>query len=140
MCTSSPSRRNSGCGWTRSVMYRSPVSPPSLPTCPLPGTRMRAPSARPGGTITLSDSVRVALLEDVGEQIAEGRRVGAVHAHRKVEPLEPVRAPCLALGGQPGRVVAPAAIRIAQRLVRFRDPAELRRCHPVAGIDVRMVL
>ena len=38
----------------------------------------------------------------------------------------------------PGRVVAPPAIGIAQRLVRFGDLAELRRRHAVARVDVRM--
>src|SRR6266853_6388142 len=40
-------------------MYRSPVFPPLRPTCPLPGTRMRALSAKPWGTLIVSDSVGI---------------------------------------------------------------------------------
>src|SRR5207253_2884682 len=80
-----------------------------------------------------------ALVEDVGEEITEGRRCGSVDADRKVKSLEAVRRSHLhARRGSRG-VVAAAAFRIAQRLVRFRDLPELLRRQPVTRVDVRMV-
>jgi hypothetical protein len=83
---------------------------------------------------------RLALVEDLGEQIAEGRRVVALHADREVEPLEAERRRALRVRRRPGGVVPAAAVGVAQRFVRLRDLTELRGGHPIAGVDVRVKL
>jgi hypothetical protein len=78
------------------------------------------------------------LMKDIGEQVAEGRRVAAVDADCEVEPVEPERR------GLPGRrpyavgVVLLAQLDVAQRFLRFGNLAELSRGHAVARVDVRM--
>ena len=55
MCRSSPSRRNTGCGATRTVTYRSPAGPPRMPGIAL--RRRRAPGRRrrhPAGIRTVT--------------------------------------------------------------------------------------
>ena len=84
-------------------------------------------------------AARLAMMEDVREEIAKSGRIGAVDADREIEALEPEGRGALVLRGRSGRVVTPAAFGIAQRLVRFRDLTELGGRHPVTGIDVRMV-
>ena len=79
-------------------------------------------------------------MQDVGEEIAERRRRRAVHAHRKIEPLEPHRRRVGSRVRVSDRVVPAAPIGIDQRLVGFGDPLELRRRHAVTRIDVRMKL
>ncbi len=56
----------------------------------------------------------------------------------KSNPSNPNVAGSSAASRVPGRVVAAAPIRIAERLVRFGDLAELRRRHAIARIDVRV--
>src|SRR5689334_8959428 len=85
-------------------------------------------------------AARLALAEHVGEQIAEGRRVGAVHAYGEVEALEPVGPRPHVLVARPRRVVLAPAIGIAQRLVRLGNLAELLLRQPIARVDVRVVL
>ena len=81
---------------------------------------------------------RLARVQHVGEQVAEGRRVVSVNADREVEALEPERRRAVRLCRRAGRIVAPAAIGIDQRLVRLGNLAELRRRHPIARVDVGM--
>jgi hypothetical protein len=85
-------------------------------------------------------ALRLALVQHVGEQIAESRRVVAVDADREVEPVEAERRVAARVGPRAGRVVAATAFEVAQRLVRLRDLTELRRRHPVTRVDVRMEL
>ncbi len=83
--------------------------------------------------------VRVPLVQDIGEQIAERRRGRAADADREIEPLKPEG---LHIGdgcGDTDGVVAAPAIRIAERLVRFRNLTEVRRRHPVARVDIGVI-
>src|SRR5204863_187229 len=88
--------------------------------CFLEGQRYRVVQIDPAlGCASLS---RVALMEDVGEQIAKSRRLGAADAHRKVESLEPnARVVFVALGGLSRRVVAAATLGIDERRVGLRN-------------------
>ncbi len=79
-----------------------------------------------GAALRLAVRLRLALLQDVGEQIAERRRRRAADADREVEPLEAEASARRAADRGPPRVVAPPPIRIAQRLVRLGDLPELR--------------
>jgi hypothetical protein len=78
------------------------------------------------------------LVQHVSEQISESRRLRAVHADREIKSFEAEGGSFTGLRRSTGRIVAPASIRIAQRLVSFGNLAELRRRHAVAGVDVRM--
>ena len=82
---------------------------------------------------------RLALVQDVGEQIAERRRLVAVHADREVEAVEAEGRTAVRFRPRAGGVVLLPALGVAQRLVGVGDLTELRRGHPVTGVDVRMV-
>ena len=61
-----------------------------------------------------------------------------MHADREVEPFETERLTGRAFHRMAGGVVALPASRVAERFVGLGDLAELRRGHPVTGVDVRM--
>src|SRR5262245_12085808 len=78
-------------------------------------------------------------VQDLGEELAEGRGVAAARREREVEPRELERLTRGGLGlrhDTRGVVLAPP-LRIAQRLVRLDDPLEDGAGGPVAGIDAR---
>ena len=84
---------------------------------------------------------RVALVQDVGEQIAEGRRgLAPLALTEKSKPSNPnVDSSPTVRRAEPTDVVAAAPIGIAERLVRLGDLTELGRRHPVARVDVRVI-
>ncbi len=82
---------------------------------------------------------RLALLQHIGKQIAEGGRRRPAHPDREIEPLEAERRLFDRRAALRAGVVPAAPLRIDQRLVRVRDLAELRRRHPIPRIDVRVM-
>ena len=79
------------------------------------------------------------LVQHIGKQVAECRRVVAVHADREVESLETERLRAgVWVEAHAGAIVLLPALRVAQRLVGFGDLPELCRRQPVTRVDVRM--
>src|SRR5262245_4008404 len=76
--------------------------------------------------------------EELGEEVAEGRRRRTANADRKIETFEAVDLG-LPLNTGAGDIVLMTAVGIAQRLVRFGDASELGRREPVAGVDIRVI-
>ena len=79
------------------------------------------------------------LMQDIREQVAKRRRVGAARAHREVEPFEAERRLLDVRPGVADRVVLAASIRIAQRFVGLGNLSEMGGRRPVARVDVRVI-
>ena len=79
------------------------------------------------------------LMQDVREQIAEGRRRGAARAHREVEPFEAERRFPDVGARVADRVVSAAPIRIAQCFVGLGNLSKMGGRRPVARVDVGVV-
>src|SRR5207249_10133942 len=82
---------------------------------------------------------RLALEQDIGEQVAERGRVGPADADAEVESFE-AKARLLGTAGHGAGGIVPAPpIRIDQRLVGLGYLAEMRGRHLIAGIDIRVI-
>src|SRR5439155_19819364 len=82
---------------------------------------------------------RLALVKDVGKEIAEGRRRRAADGDREIEPFEAERRLFRRVRGLAAQIVSVTAIRIDQRLVGLGDGTEMRRGRPGARIDIRVI-